>query len=185
MSDQRAHVTSVEALESFRASLIVYVTKARATLEEISAEATRTRLWLQDEKRVYWEGQVRRRTRELERAQQALLSVRISNLRDASVEEQNAVRRAKQAWEAAHHKLRRLKAWDREFDSRVQPLVKQLEKLHSVLANDMPRAAAYLAQAVTTLDAYADVAPQRPEGTPPPSGGSGEAESTASEGGGS
>ncbi len=80
---QKAHVTSVEALEAFRSSLIVYVSKARPTLEEVTADVLRTRLWLETEQRTHWEGQVRRRAKELEQAQAALFSARISN-REAS-----------------------------------------------------------------------------------------------------
>src|SRR5260221_13356732 len=80
---ERAHVTSVEVLEAFRASLILYLSKARPTVEEVSAEVLRTRLWLENDQRVLWEGQVRRRTKALEQAQQALSSARMSNLREA------------------------------------------------------------------------------------------------------
>ena len=44
----RAHVTSVDALESFRAHLIVYLSKARSTLEEVSADVQRMQGWLDD-----------------------------------------------------------------------------------------------------------------------------------------
>ena len=60
---QSAHVTSVDALEAFRSSLIVYMSKARPTLEEISAEVMRTRLWLQTDQRTHWESQTRRRAK--------------------------------------------------------------------------------------------------------------------------
>ncbi len=40
---ERAHVTSVDALESFRANLIIYLSKARPTLEEVSADVQRMR----------------------------------------------------------------------------------------------------------------------------------------------
>ena len=62
---ERAHVTSVDALESFRASLIVYLSKARPTLEEVSADVQRTRGWLEDEQRTHWENELRRRSRAL------------------------------------------------------------------------------------------------------------------------
>jgi chromosome segregation ATPase len=154
---EKAHVTSVEALDAFRASLILYVSKARPTLEEASADVLRTRLWLQNDQRLHWENQVRRRAKALEQAQQELASARLSNLRDEKSAEQNAVRKARQALDEAEAKLKLLKQWNREFDNRVEPLVKQLEKLHTVLANDMVQAAAYLAQAVNTLSAYAEM----------------------------
>src|SRR6266446_1024309 len=122
---QRAHVTSVEALETFRSSLIVYVSKARPTLEEVTGDVLRTRLWLQDEQRTHWEGQVRRRVKELEQAQAALFSARLSNLREETAAEQMAFHRAKRSLDEAETKLRTLKQWNREFDNRVDPLSKQ------------------------------------------------------------
>ena len=168
---ERAHVTSLEALESFRASLILYVSKARPTLEEVSADVVRTRLWLQNDQRMHWENQVRRRAKALEQAQEALSSARMSNLREASAAEQMAVHRAKRALEETEAKLKRLKQWNREFDSRVEPLVKQLEKLHTVLAHDLLLATNSLAQTIQTLAAYADITPPSAAASPAPSSG--------------
>lgn len=154
----RAKVGSLDALESFRARLIVYTNQARAALEEVSADVMRTRLWLQTEQRVSWERELRRRLRTLEEAQQALFSSRLSSLRHESAAEQMAVHRAKRAVEEGEAKLRVLRTWDRDFDSRVQPLVKQIEKLHTVLTHDMVQAVAFLTDAINTLAAYAGIA---------------------------
>jgi len=156
---ERAHITSIDALEALRNSLILYVSKARPTVEEVSSEVLRMKLWLQNDQRMYWEGQVRRRTRQLEEAQQVLFGTRMSTLRQEGSAEQLAVQKAKRALDEAEAKLRRIKHWNREFDSRVDPLVKQLEKLHSVLAVDMLKGTLYLAKAVETLQAYSDVFP--------------------------
>jgi hypothetical protein len=163
---QKAKVTSLEVLEDFRARLIVYVSKARPTLEEVSAEALRAKLWLENEQRTHLEAELKRRRKDLEEAQQALFSARIANLRQESTAEQFAFHRAKRAAGEAEDKLRVLKKWTRDFDGRVEPLVKQMEKLHTVLANDMVQAAAYLAEAIKILAAYADIKP--PEGAPSP-----------------
>ena len=173
---QRAIVTSVDALEAFRATLILYVSKARPTLEEVSAEVLRTRVWLENEQRTYWENQLRMRTRVLEQAQQALFGARLSNLRDESAAEVMAVHRAKRARDDAEAKLKTVKHWNREFDGRVQPLVKQMEKLHTILANDLTQAVVYLAQAVRTLDAYAGIKPQSASAEPGQTGGQAPAE---------
>ena len=55
--------------------------------------------------------------------------------------------------------MRVLKRWTREFEARVQPLVKQMEKLHTLLSNDLVKGAAYLAQAIDILSAYAGTRP--------------------------
>jgi hypothetical protein len=166
----RAHVTSVDALESFRSSLIIYVSKARPTLEEVSSDVQRMRGWLEGEQRTYWENELRRRARALQEAQQALFSARISKLSEASAMEQLAVQRTKRALDEAEAKLRTIKQWNRVFDNRVGPLVKQMEKLHTVLTNDMVQAIAYLKQAIDTLHNYAGVIPAPSAGAAPAEG---------------
>ncbi len=152
----RAKVTSVDALESFRANLIVYTSKARNALEEISADVLRTRIWVQQDQRTYWQNQIRRRTKILEQAQQELFSAGIANLREVTTAEQMAVKAAKRSLVEAEEKLRVLKKWTREFDTRTEPLAKQLERLHTLLANNLPQASAYLGKQIETLHAYAE-----------------------------
>src|SRR5688572_11926780 len=151
---ERAHVSSVDAIETFRAELIAYVSKTRPIVEDACDEISRTREWLENDRRVYWENQARRRERILEDAQQALFSAKLSNLRDVRTAEQMAVLKARRSVEEAHAKLRRIRKWIRDFDNKVQPLLKELEHLRSLLASDLPRAALGLAQVVKKLEAY-------------------------------
>ena len=164
----KVNITSVEALDDFRAKLVIYLSKARPTLEEVAADVTRTRVWLENDQRIHWENQVRRRTKVLEQAQQALFSSRVSALREASGAEQMAVQRAKRSLDEAAAKLQVLKKWNREFASQVEPLVKQLDKLHTFLSHDMLKAITYLTQQVKTLDDYAGLTPASASVTPPP-----------------
>jgi len=165
---ERAHVTSVDAIESFRAQLIAYLGKVRPLLEDATDEAARTRQWLESDRRIFWENQVRRRTKIHQEAQQAVFSAKLSNLRETTTAEQVAVQRAKRALTEAEEKLRIVKKWSLEFEHRSDPLVKQLESLRTMLGSIMPKAAAHLAQLVKTLDAYAGVSP--PVAAPPTSG---------------
>ena len=155
----RAKITSVEALESFRSNLIVYLSKARPTLDEVSDEVIRARVWLESDRRVHWEGQVRRLSQKLQDAQQAVFSAELSNLREVSAAERMAVQRAKRALEEAQAKLALVKKWNRNFANEVMPIAKQLEKLQAVFTTNLPEAIAYLSQAVRTLESYSDVAP--------------------------
>ena len=150
----KAHVTSVEALEAFRSNLIVYLSKARPALEEVSDDVIRTRVWLESDRRVFWEREVRRRTQKLQDAQQALFSAEISNLREVSAAERMAVVKAKRALEEAEEKLKVVKRWIRDFENQVEPLAKKMEKLDAVFVTSVPEAISYLAQAAKTLDAY-------------------------------
>jgi len=167
---QGARVTSVEALEAFRSTLIVYLSKARPTLEEVSADVMRLKLWLENDQRMYWEGQVKRRQKELERVQAELFSARIAILNQASSAQQLAYHRARRSHDEAESKLRMVKRWNKEYDSRSQPLLKQMEKLHSFLANDLVKAINHLGEAAQTLHDYAGLTPPAIE-APPSSAG--------------
>ncbi len=155
---ERAHVESSEAIEAFRASLLVYASKARPIVNDAADEVSRTRQWLQAEQRAHLENQVRLRRRKLEQAQQELFSAEAANLREPAAAQRAAVQRAKHLVEEAEDKLKRLKQWSREFDNRVAPLVKQLEQLRTLLDSRVPKASAHLAEVVKILDAYAGVA---------------------------
>ena len=162
----RANVNSVDALEEFRSALIVYVSKARLTLEEVSSEIQRVRSWLQNDQRVYWEGQMRKRLHVLDAAKAALSSARMAHLKKDATLEQMAVHKAKRAVEEAEAKLKVLKQWNREFDGQVDPLSRQLDKLHTILSHDMMQGVAYLARAITTLQAYMEASPSQLEPAP-------------------
>lgn len=154
---EQARVTSLEALQTFRSNLIVYLSQARPLLEEVSASVLRTHLWLENEQRTHWENQIRRRLKELQQAQAALFSAKLGSLSHEMSAEQLIVHRAKRSLEEAETKLKIVKKWDREYDGRAQPLVKQMEKLHTVLSMDMVHAVTFLTQAINTLAKYAEV----------------------------
>jgi hypothetical protein len=162
----RAKVTSVEAIESFRTSLIIYLNKARPALEEVNADVLRVKVWLQNDRRVYWQAQIRKRTIKLEEAQQTLYSARLSNLREETAAELLAVRKARQALEEAQAKLKRVKQWNQNFDSKLEPLAKHLDRLHTIFANGLPQAIAHLSETVKTLSEYARAPVQPLPATP-------------------
>jgi hypothetical protein len=168
MADQ-ARVTSLEVLEAFRAKLIVYREKASRVMDEVSDDVTKTRLWLQSDRPQFWAVENRRRARNLEQAQQELFSAQLSGLRDASIVQQDAVRKARNAVREGEDRARSVKIWSRQFDHRVEPLARNVEKLRQVLDKDLPAAIARLAEIEKTLAAYAELSPATttPESTKP------------------
>jgi hypothetical protein len=161
----QAKITSVEAIELFRAALIVFTSHARPALEEASSEVLRARLWLENDQRRFWENERRVRNKKLEQARQELFTARLSEFQETTSLQQMTVNRARHAVHDAEEKLAALKKWDRELDNRSAPLLKEVEQLHSFLTAEMPRAVAQLAQMVRTLDAYAEAgAPGKAEG---------------------
>ena len=168
----QAQVTSIEAIEAFRAALILFVSQARPALEEAAAEVVRCRLWVQNDRRRFWEGEWRQRSKKLEQAQQEWLTARLSGDSATVSLRQMAVQRARQAVEEAAEKLQQLKRWDRELDNRAAPLLKEIEQLQSYLAAETPLAIAHLTRVIQTLEIYTE--------TPAP-GGSGAAPASSPE----
>jgi len=163
---ERAKVTSLEAIESFRAKLIIYREKAGRVLDEISDEVIRTRLWLENDRVAHWQNEIKRRTRELEMRRQELFSAQLAGLREASYVQQQAVVKAKKALRDAEERLQAVKQWTRQFDQRVEPLARHVDKLRHTLGNDMGLAVAWLAELLKTLAAYAELS-HAPASSPP------------------
>ena len=174
---ERAKVTSLEALEDFRARLIVYREKASRVLDEVSDNVTRTRLWLETDRPAYWQNQIRRLNRDLEQAQQELFSARLSGLRDSSVSQQMAVQKLRRSIRDAEEKTKTVKNWQRQYDTRVEMPARQAEKLRHFLEHDLNKAVAFLNEAIKSIAAYTELrlesaqpAATTPEEPAPPEG---------------
>ena len=152
---EQAKITSIDALETFRSDLIIFLTKAHRSVDEVGDEVRRTRQWLQHEQRLHWEGQVRRWRKLLDQAQTDLLGARMSGLRNTIATREAAVLKAKHALTEAEDKLRKVKLWTRDFDGQVEPLAKRLQTMRHFLDHDMPKAISYLVQAQRILEGYA------------------------------
>jgi hypothetical protein len=164
---EQAQVTSVEAIESFRASLILFLSKVRPTLEELSDEVLRLQFWLQNDQRRHWENELRWRGRQLEEAKQEMFNTALSHLQEATALQHMAVQKAQRAVREAEDKLETMKKWERTLEDRTAPLIKQVEELHGFLITDMGRAVTQLVQIVKALEAYAKVGGPGKEGARP------------------
>jgi hypothetical protein len=158
---QTAKVTSIEAIDTFKASLIVYLEKAGCVLDDVSDDVVRTRIWLQSDRQLHWKHQVRQRTRELAQAQQELLTARLSGMPEAVKSRQMTVNKAGLALREAEERLARVKQWIRQFETQVEARAKVVTQLRHSLAHDMRKAVAFLEGAATSLAAYAEVAPPK------------------------
>lgn len=163
-----ARITSLDALESFRSALIVFLATARRSADEVVEQVKRVRLWLQQDQRLHWEGQIRRRRKLLDLAKQELFTARLSGLRMSTTAQENAVRKAEAAVAEAEEKLRNVKRWSRDFDHAVDPMVKRLEGLRYYLDYDLPKGVIFLSEAQKLLDRYVESPPPPAAPAPPP-----------------
>ena len=159
MADQ-AKVASIDSLESFRNSLVIFMERVSKSIDEVGDTVRRTRHWVQDEQYNYWINEKRRRERKLEQAEQELYSSRLSTLQDASTEAQMNVRRANRAIEEVDEKIRLIKKWARDYDSTVEPLARRLDTLQDLVTTKYPNAVNYLVRTIETLESYAQASVQ-------------------------
>jgi len=152
-----ANVSSIEAIEEFRVNLLVYQEKAAQTIDEISDDIKRVRMWLQNEAGFHWQQEIKKRTRKVEQMHAEYFNARMSAFRGASTQEQQAYARARRALHDAEDKLRMVKKWNRDFESTVGPMARKLDKLRYILADDGPKGVQVLNQMVKALSHYAEM----------------------------
>ncbi len=150
----KINITSVEAIEAFRAHLIVYISKARPTLEEVNSELSRVQQWVESTQKGYWMGVLKEKGRVLEEARANMFSARMSNFKEAASAEQLALSKAKNAYDLVEQKMRVVRRWDRDFENKTAPLAKQLEKVHTILADDLANAVHQLTEITQLLNDY-------------------------------
>ena len=130
---ERAHVTSVDAIKSFKTSLIVYLSKARPDPRGNQRRHSPPPPLVAGRPASPLAGRnppPRPQTggRPAGHVQRPHLQSERRHFRRGS-----GAHAAKRALDEAETKLRTVKRWTRDFDSRVEPMAKQLEKLQTML----------------------------------------------------
>lgn len=167
---EQAKVSSIDALESFRADLIRYVEKARAALEDAEGEVRRTRTWLEADRSKHWTAQMKLRVKQLDQAEAEYYNARITRPTENHASHKMAVARAKQRIVEAEEKLAVLKRWRMRFDNRVTPLLRQLDPAFHLVGTHLPKGVHTLGESIKALQAYAEKTPA-PKPAAPAAGG--------------
>lgn len=176
MSDQ-ARITSIDALEAFRADMIQYVEKARVALEDAEGEVRRTRSWLDVDRAGFWTAQFKQRTKLLEQAEAELYNAALTRPKESHAFQKMAVMKARRNLEEAEEKLRLVKHWRQTFENRATPLLRRLDPMFFMVERHLPQGIHALGEAVKALQAYAEKGPvTKPHAAP-------SATQTAAEGG--
>ena len=164
-----ARIRSLDALVEWRSSMIVFQTKARRSVSQITDEVKGTRQWLETVQRPHWEMQIKKRSRKMDQANQELISARFSTLKDNLMVQEQALRKAKVAVKEAEDKLRLTKRWILEYDRVVATPVRKLENLHHYVDHELPKAILHLQQLLTTLEGYTASTLEDSSSSSPPS----------------
>lgn len=170
MADQ-ANVSSIDALESFRAELIQFIEKARVALDEAEGVVRRARTWLDVDRVNHWKNQLKLRTKQLEQAEAEYYNATITRPDENHAFHKMAVAKAKRRVEEAEEKVRVLKHWRQQFDNRATPLLRRLDPAFFMVGQHLPKGVHSLAESIKALQDYAEKAPAPKRAAPPAEGG--------------
>lgn len=174
MSGQ-AKISSIEALEAFRADLVQYIAKARVALEDMEGDVRRTQTWLDTDRTQHWSGQLKTWMKKLHQAEQELYSANLTSPQAANAFQKMAVLKARRHVEEAEEKLRVVKKWRQTFENRATPLLRQLDPMFHLIGQQLPKGVHSLGESIKALQAYAEKHAPTTASTPPPTGTGGEA----------
>jgi hypothetical protein len=167
MSNQ-ARISSIDALEEFRAELIRYIERARVALEDMTGEARRTRTWLDVDRTQYWGTQLKKRKQLLDQAEEELYSANLTSPRASNAIQKLAVAKARRLLAEAEAKMGVIKHWRQIYDNRTGPLLRQLEPMFFRVGQHLPKAVHALGETIKTLQAYAESSRPSQVTAPPP-----------------
>lgn len=153
---ERANITDIQVLDRFRSQLLVFIEKASSTLDEVSDEVKRTRIWLQTEQKLNLERETRRTQKSLEQLESEFFSARLTDASERKTGLQMQMRKKKQELRDLEKKIRAVQAWLRNFDSTVEVEARKVDKLKHMIDSEMKQACQFLNQAAQALADYSN-----------------------------
>jgi hypothetical protein len=158
----QAEVHSIEALKDFRAMLALYAEDTLAALGAVEAEVRRTVQWLQQDRPVYWQEQIKRRRELVASARSEVFRRKLQKKPDYSPsmsEPMEILRRAEASLQDAEKRLAMVRKWQPLLNHAVLEYHGSIQRIKDLAANDVPRAVSTLVRIIEALEAYLRVAP--------------------------
>jgi hypothetical protein len=161
MSSQAA-VHSIDELKNLRVALALYGEDTLATLGAVEAEVRRTLRWLQEERPVYWQEQIKRRREQVALAKSEVFRRNLQKRPDYTPpmsEQKEALRKAEASLQDAEKRLAMVRKWQPVFNQAILEYHASIQRLKDLAAADVPRAVNVLTRIVDALEAYLRVTP--------------------------
>jgi hypothetical protein len=161
MSSQ-ASVRSIDALKEFRVALALYGEDTVEALGAVESQLRRTLRWLQDERPVYWQEQIKRRTEKVQQAKAELFKKKLQQKPDykpAMSEQVENLRKAEASLADAQKRLTMVRKWQPAFKQAALEYHGSVQRLKTLATNDVPSAVNLLTRIIESLEAYLQVAP--------------------------
>lgn len=161
MSNQTG-VHSIEALKDLRVALALFSEDALSALGAVEMEVRRTVQWLQHDRRMYWQDQIKRRREQVASAQAEVFRRQLAKRPDSSPscsEQKELLRKAEASLREAEMRAAMVKKWEPALQQAVFEYHGSIRRIKDLASGDVPRGMAKLERMVDALEAYLRVAP--------------------------
>lgn len=152
------NVRSVEVLADFRAHLRQFGDDARNALAAAEMEINRMADWLANDRRLYWQGEIRRRRDDLAAAKAELNRKKTGNLLGNEgnlAEPKENVREATRRLEEAEQKLERVRRWAPQLQQAIMEYRGQSRPLADMVDGELEHSLGLLDRMIRALEEYA------------------------------
>jgi uncharacterized protein YqeY len=152
----------VDALKDLRAHFALFGEDVQSAMAGVDMEARRTVQWLQNDRRAYWQEQVKRRREAVSQAQADLFRRKLSQTDESAkvyTEQKENLRRAEAALRDAETRLALIKKWEPKLQQAILEYRASTRRIVDFARGDVPRALALLSRMIDALEAYLRVAP--------------------------
>jgi DNA repair exonuclease SbcCD ATPase subunit len=167
----QARITSIQALETFRAEFAEFLVDAQDALTGVEIEIRRAEGWLQDQQQ-HWQSEIRKRTEDVQRAKSEL-AVRNYQNRDGhgmgNTDQKKALKKAQLRLEEAETKLANCRRWVPQLHHAVHEYHGPARLLAGVLDTEGVQALAQLANKLAALESYLKLTVPEAASAPPAS----------------
>jgi hypothetical protein len=163
----QAEVRSIEALKDFRTALALYGDDTLAALGAVELELRRTVYWLEQDRPLYWQEQIKRRREMVAAARSELFRRQLQKTPEHSpsmVEQKENLRRAEASLQDAEKRLVLVRKWQPMLRQAILEYHGSIQRIKGLAAADVPSAVNLLSRIIDAIEAYLRVAP--PSTTP-------------------
>jgi hypothetical protein len=161
MSSQ-ATVHSIDDLKDFRAQLALYGEDTLGALGAVESEVRRTVRWLEEERPVFWQEQIKRRREAVSMARGEVFRRNLQKrpgYTPPMSEQKEALRKAEASLQDAEKRLALVRKWQPRLRQAVLEYHGTVQRLKDLAASDVPSAVNLLTRLIDALEAYLRVAP--------------------------
>ncbi len=163
MSNERADVRSIDAIDRFRVSVVEFIDAGRVSITEADSDLDRNIIWLEREQAPHWTRQIRKRQELVTRAKSDLYRKQMqSGAKDGRasvVDEKVALQRAMRRLEEAETKLKATRKWARRLEQQRITFKASMSGFSVTVDHDLPHAVGLLKKITENLESYLDLSP--------------------------